>query len=368
MKYTKICIVCNNEFKARIDHKITCSDECRKIYSKKYHENLYYSNNQKFDGKCKFCQNDIPNFEQNKKLRYCSKHCESKFNYKNQKIITKVCILCNKEFSTNNKKVKVCSAECKHKNLSIKTKHDDVEKNCPECGNNFKIAFTKRNDRIFCSRHCALVNMHKKLDKEEQAKKQSEAMKKKFASGYKHCWIGRKHKEESKEKSKQTRIERGLNKPESNPMYGKIHSQDSKEKMSKTRTKMILSGKYNSWFKKGTFESNKTNSTVIYQSSWEKKFIEHLENDDNVLFYKSQPFSIQYFYLQNRNYIPDIHVIYKNGINKIIEVKPLSLIDAQINIAKFAAANKFCEEKGYIFEVWTQKSNPYNEKFNMQFI
>jgi hypothetical protein len=48
-------------------------------------------------------------------------------------------------------------------------------------------------------------------------------------------------------------------------------------------------------------------------------------------------------------------IIYKDGTQKLVEIKPSYYVDAEVNKAKFASAQKYCDDKGIIFEVWTEK-------------
>ena len=56
-----------------------------------------------------------------------------------------------------------------------------------------------------------------------------------------------------------------------------------------------------------------------------------------------------------KNYIPDFFIEYKSGIKKVIEIKPKCFVEYEINQFKFQAAKDYCQEKGYVFEIWTEE-------------
>ena len=115
---------------------------------------------------------------------------------------------------------------------------------------------------------------------------------------------------------------------------------------------------------------------IIYRSSWELKFMVRLDEDRNITRWASEEFQIPYFdptTNRTRRYFPDFYVENNRGDKFVFEIKP----DAQtrapanksrqtkryltevstflINKAKWAAAEKFCEERGWVFKIVTER-------------
>lgn len=119
---------------------------------------------------------------------------------------------------------------------------------------------------------------------------------------------------------------------------------------------------------------------ITYRSSWELKLMSRLDLDDNVLWWGSEETIVRYRSpIDNKihKYFPDFVVCVKtlDGKNeiKMLEVKPKSqsippiqknqtkrkyiqeVFTWGINRAKWAAAEKYCHERGWSFEVLTEK-------------
>lgn len=103
--------------------------------------------------------------------------------------------------------------------------------------------------------------------------------------------------------------------------------------------------------------STKLNKTLFIRSSWEEKIVNDLDNDQEIESFIYEPFSIRYENNKKeiRNYIPDLLITYKNGQQKLVEIKPEYLINTEKNLCKFDAARNYCQEKGLLFEIWTEK-------------
>ena len=97
------------------------------------------------------------------------------------------------------------------------------------------------------------------------------------------------------------------------------------------------------------------NKEIIYRSSWEKKFIEYMDGNQDIVSFKEDPFRIEYFYDQKRNYIPDFLVEYKNGNKELIEIKPEAFKKYKRNKLKFAAGRQYCKQNGLKYRVLTEK-------------
>ena len=112
----------------------------------------------------------------------------------------------------------------------------------------------------------------------------------------------------------------------------------------------------------GYFSNHKksTKTDVYYRSLFELNAIKHLEKDEGVVSYTFEPYRIEYkLEGKSRNYIIDCLIEYKNGTSVIVEFKPNCHLTNEKNIAKFASAEKFANEKGFKFEVWTEKTHKF---------
>lgn len=146
---------------------------------------------------------------------------------------------------------------------------------------------------------------------------------------------------------------------ENNPMFGRHHTPESREKVSATRTKRMMEGAYAEWFDKGYVETEKGGG-VGYRSSWERAAVEKLDKEERVVSFEYEPLRIPYRRGGSfRFYIPDLLVRYYDGRKVLVEIKPDALVSHGQNLAKFAAARKYCAENDMLFEVWTEKSHPF---------
>jgi hypothetical protein len=129
-------------------------------------------------------------------------------------------------------------------------------------------------------------------------------------------------------------------------------------------------------------EKYKGSKFPVCRSSWEKAFMQFLDTNNSVLEWGSELFSIPYFDIvknKNRRYYPDFVFKAKSrdGSEQIyvVEIKPeketkppsvngrktqKSLIYEQKtwmnNQAKWRAALVYCQKKGFIFKIITEKS------------
>lgn len=125
---------------------------------------------------------------------------------------------------------------------------------------------------------------------------------------------------------------------------------ESNKKISETITNKYLNNEF-LWCK-GTYYSTKMNKNFNYRSSWEKAYMEILDNDDNIIFWDYEPFSIPYkLNEKQKRYIPDFIITLNDNSKKLIEIKPKALTETKINKAKFEAAIKYCEENQITFEI-----------------
>jgi len=117
---------------------------------------------------------------------------------------------------------------------------------------------------------------------------------------------------------------------------------------------------------------------IVYRSSWEQTFNSFLDNNPNVLGWASEEIVIPYIKPTDNKvhrYFPDYWMMYQNKdgdiIQEIIEVKPsiqvrkprsrkpktrlIEDVTYAINNAKWEAATKWCEARGMLFRILTEK-------------
>ena len=121
-------------------------------------------------------------------------------------------------------------------------------------------------------------------------------------------------------------------------------------------------------------------NNIIYRSSWELKMFTRLDADPNIVRWASEEFSIPYFSPVDKTwhrYFPDfiIKAKSKDGNTKtiVVEVKPYQqtippqygqkptrrylneIMTWGVNEAKWKAANEFCLDRGWTFQIITEK-------------
>lgn len=96
-------------------------------------------------------------------------------------------------------------------------------------------------------------------------------------------------------------------------------------------------GTYNT----GTFYSAKNDTHVKYRSSYELKFFQMLEEDNTILNYAVEAFSVSYLDADvvSRNYIPDVLALTTKGKFIVFEIKPEEML-RDLTVQKKAQACK----------------------------
>ena len=139
-----------------------------------------------------------------------------------------------------------------------------------------------------------------------------------------------------------------------------------------------MQGKFNPKYPE-KYAGDSTN--IVYRSSWELRFMSHLDKNPNVIRWASEELIIPYFDPTTnrfRRYFPDFIVTVRNKEGKqkttIFEIKPNHQTimpnpakakskrrlfnEAKtwgVNQAKWQAATAFCEERGWTFQILTEK-------------
>jgi len=135
-----------------------------------------------------------------------------------------------------------------------------------------------------------------------------------------------------------------------------------RDKISKTLAKRIaeeggiVQYGHKIW-KKGVYV-DKNKRKHIFDSSWEEIRFRFLDGNKDVEFWDSRPnFYIVYSCPNTdriKRYIPDL-IVRVAGRTYIEEIKPKELISDPIVLAKYNAAMKFCEKRGYIYRIITKE-------------
>ncbi len=123
-------------------------------------------------------------------------------------------------------------------------------------------------------------------------------------------------------------------------------------------------------------------SNIVFRSSWERHFLEWADTNSKVLNYSSEELHIPYFFVPDgrwHRYFPDFILTVRGKDDKtsvwMVEIKPFAQtqhprtkayknqkrllkesLEYEKNQSKWAAANIFCNGKGWKFMVLTEKN------------
>lgn len=117
---------------------------------------------------------------------------------------------------------------------------------------------------------------------------------------------------------------------------------------------------------------------IFFRSSWELSAFKWLDGNPDVVSWSSEECVIPYILPEDEKvhrYFPDLKITWASGKTFIVEIKPeketippkvtkkknqIRLMEEistfSKNSAKWEAASKWCAQRGYIFNVWTEKS------------
>ncbi len=106
----------------------------------------------------------------------------------------------------------------------------------------------------------------------------------------------------------------------------------------------------------GKYYSVKNNNFIIYESIFERKAFELLENDSTVLKYERSSVTVQYKYdNQVKTHFPDFRITYFDNSQSIVEIKPSDQLLKIVNILKFNSISEYCMKNNLQYFVWTEK-------------
>ena len=149
-----------------------------------------------------------------------------------------------------------------------------------------------------------------------------------------------------------------------------------RKRIGRVSSRILVQGKYRPQ-NPSKYKGDPTN--IIYRSSWELTVFKYLDTNPSILKWASEEVFIPYRSpLDNRihRYFPDCWLRYKNSKGEIIEtiweIKPkkhtvppkipkrktktwkYNAEQYVINNAKWTACKKYCEKKGYDFQIITE--------------
>lgn len=103
----------------------------------------------------------------------------------------------------------------------------------------------------------------------------------------------------------------------------------------------------------GRLPSLKVDRMVSFESLLERDFIYWLEFDPTVSWFSEQPLTLSYQHDQRTlHYTPDFHVMKQNQ-NFLVECKPVEFVARTENQRKFEAAQTWCVQQNWSFQVVT---------------
>lgn len=131
---------------------------------------------------------------------------------------------------------------------------------------------------------------------------------------------------------------------------GEIDFTQRNDRLSARISQMYVDGSFR-WCR-GHHESPKTGLKHRYRSRWELQYMQLLDADPDVIQWRSEPTVIPYeLDGKQRRYVPDFIVQRADGI-ELVEVKPMSLRETAMNVAKRAAASVMCAREGWRYSEW----------------
>lgn len=140
---------------------------------------------------------------------------------------------------------------------------------------------------------------------------------------------------------------------------------------------MAYKGKYSPSYPR-KYKGDPTN--IVYRSLWERKFMVYCDLNENILEWGSEEIVMPYRSPVDgrvHRYFPDFYIKVKESTGRIkkmiIEIKPKRQCSPPLkskkqtkgylreayeyakNQAKWEAASEWCKDRGYIFQVFTEK-------------
>ena len=109
----------------------------------------------------------------------------------------------------------------------------------------------------------------------------------------------------------------------------------------------------------GQRRSDKLGRYVQYDSGLEQQLLDLFDRSPQVVDYCEQPFRLTYTWTgQPRIYIPDFALRLVGGRSILVEAKPRTAWADEVNLAKWDAAIRWCETRGWGFVVSDNRGHP----------
>lgn len=298
------CLRCKKEFQSPKKDKKYCSHYC---YGKRFAP---------VDLRCEVCEKQFTVAYRFRNQITCGVECAGKrTSHLLSRPVHKQCNWCDKDYTTVPNAAetsKFCSQECFH--LHLRDGNGKfVTLTCEACQKEYEKAFIRRDSR-FCSRSCATSG-------ERNAQ---------FGLGKNAAW------------NKVPRWHKGLTKETDERLARQA------EKMSEIIAQKIVNGEctHPNGFEAGWFESQKCGTRMFYRSSYERRFLEMLEVDADVVSFETEPFRIPYMFEgEKKNYVPDV-LVKRASKTQLVEIKPEKLLSDAKVVAKQNAAMQWCQASG----------------------
>ena len=100
----------------------------------------------------------------------------------------------------------------------------------------------------------------------------------------------------------------------------------------------------------------------VYRSLWERRFMLYCDKSVNILEWDSESIHIPYISPKDdkwHNYYPDFYIKYRDMSGQVIvaliEIKPYFQKKWDVNVAKWDACQKYCDEQNMDFRVLTER-------------
>ncbi len=133
---------------------------------------------------------------------------------------------------------------------------------------------------------------------------------------------------------------------------------------------------YSGYYKVKNIKKYKGDYTkVVYRSLWEKSVFSWCDSNPNVKNWSSEEVVIPYYYEADKRYhryFPDLKIVFEDR-TLLVEIKPeketvpptgpkrtRKYINEGFtyikNMNKWKAANEYCKDRGWEFQIWTEKT------------
>lgn len=132
-----------------------------------------------------------------------------------------------------------------------------------------------------------------------------------------------------------------------------------RKELSKLTAQGHAENKFENHKRNGWYFSTKINDFVFYGSSYELRLCWQLDQEENVEKYETQ---VSYETPDNRGRCLDFLIVYKDGTQKAVEVKPKTRLNEQSSICQINDSNAYAKSQNWDFEIITEEQLGMTEK------